>query len=59
MRKHLDRYFIRYSFWAVLGLIGLSWGYILKRPTHRTERTVSSGKLGLSHGIFSWNGWHR
>lgn len=38
MRKHLDRYFIRYSFWAVLGLIGLSWGYILKdQPTALSE----------------------
>lgn len=35
MRKHIDRYFIRYSFWIVLGLIGLSWGYILKdQPLH-------------------------
>ncbi len=38
MRKHIDRYFIRYSFWAVLGLIGLSWGYILKdQPTALSE----------------------
>ncbi|TNH03931.1 ABC transporter permease subunit [Testudinibacter sp. TR-2022] len=28
--QHFDRHFIRYSFWAVLGLIVWSWLYILK-----------------------------
>ena len=30
MKAHFERYFIKYSFWAVFGLFLFSWGYILQ-----------------------------